>query len=81
MGMTKRIQFFFPDDLLAEIERESQKREISMAQFVREAVNKYIEEIKGKSSEKDALDELAGFIEAGDDLSENHDKYLYGENL
>ncbi|MBP7508591.1 MAG: ribbon-helix-helix protein, CopG family [Prolixibacteraceae bacterium] len=79
MGMTKRVQFFFPDDLLTEIERESQRREVSMAQFVREAVNKYLEEIKGKSSEKDTLDELAGFIEIGTDLSENHDKYLYGE--
>lgn len=79
MSMTKRIQFFFPDDLLTEIERESQRRDVSMAQLVREAVNKYLEEIKGKPSGKDTLDELAGFVECGTDLSENHDKYLYGE--
>jgi metal-responsive CopG/Arc/MetJ family transcriptional regulator len=79
MSMTKRVQFFFPDDLLAEIERESQRRDVSMAQLVREAVNKYMEEIKGKHSENDTLDELAGFIECGPDLSENHDKYLYGD--
>jgi metal-responsive CopG/Arc/MetJ family transcriptional regulator len=76
--MTKRIQFFFPDDLLTKIERESQRRDVSMAQLVREAVNKYLEEINGKSIGKDPLDELAGFVECGTDLSENHDKYLYG---
>jgi metal-responsive CopG/Arc/MetJ family transcriptional regulator len=79
MGMTKRVQFFFPDDLLTDIEKESQRRDVSMAQFVRDAVRKYLEEAKGRSSGQDALDELAGFIECGTDLSENHDKYLYGD--
>jgi len=58
--MTKRVQFYFSDDLLTGIERESQRRDISMAQLVRETVNKYLEEIKGKYLEKAILDELQG---------------------
>jgi len=79
MSMTKKIQFYFPDDLLFEINTEAEKRNISMAKLVRTAVEMYLDETrKSKATEKDPLDKMAGFFEGDKDLSEKHDFYLYG---
>lgn len=76
--MAKRIQFYFPDALVMDMDSEAKKRGISMAEFVRRAVEDYLAGVKKKAlRKKDPLDDLAGFFDGDPDLSEYHDAYLY----
>ena len=80
MAMTKRIQFYFPDSLLVEMDAEAKRHGISMAELVRRAVEEYLRHArKGTKRKKDPLDRMAGFFEGDEDLSEKHDVYIYGE--
>jgi metal-responsive CopG/Arc/MetJ family transcriptional regulator len=79
MAMTKKIQFSFPERLFLEIDYEAKQEGISMAEFVRRAVEKYLGiRKKQKRQNREPLDEMAGFFEADKNLSEKHDMYLYG---
>ena len=79
MSMTKKIQFYFPEDLFMDAEIEAKKKGISIAELVRHALKKYLSETKEKGKwEGDPLKEARGFFEGDTDLSSNVDSYVYG---
>jgi Arc/MetJ-type ribon-helix-helix transcriptional regulator len=80
--MSKRIQFYFPEDLYLEAETVAKKEGKSMAEIVREALKKYLSEHEKKTRNKwknDPLKKGAGFFEGSEDLSQNIDEYIYGK--
>ena len=72
----------FPERIYRDLQYASERRGISMASVVREAVAAYL----GRTAEAEAIpvggdpaDRLIGSITSGpDDESVNHDRYLYG---
>jgi hypothetical protein len=79
MSMTRKIQFYYPDRLLLEMDAEAKRRGISMAELVRRAVEVYLRHAgQDSEGEEDPLDRMAGFFDGDEDLSEKHDLCLYG---
>lgn len=81
MVKTKRTQLYLPITQYQAIQRVAQVEKGSVASVVREAIKDYLakrKKILEKDWEKDPVNELIGIFEAEEDLSIDHDKYLYG---
>jgi predicted DNA-binding protein len=75
----KRTQVYFPKEVYRRIEEKAKKESKSSAAVIREAVERYLEEVRDIDWENDPIFKLAGLGDSGlGDLSVNHDKYLYG---
>lgn len=74
-----RAGMYFSKELYEEIQKEAQKEEVSISEFVRESV---IERLARKRKhinwDKDPILDLVGIASGPSDASENHDKYIYG---
>ena len=76
----KRTQVYFPMELYRKIERMAKDESKSVASIVREAVDEYLKRREEINWDDDPFFNIVGIVESGKgDLSENHDKYLYGE--
>ncbi|HOV22348.1 MAG TPA: ribbon-helix-helix domain-containing protein [bacterium] len=71
---------YFPKELYADMKKISKKLGISIAEYVRQVVQKDIESrIKEIDWENDPLWDIIGIGETKEsDISINHDHYLYG---
>ncbi|MBU1487164.1 hypothetical protein KKH56_03840 [bacterium] len=81
MTETKRTQLYLPITQYQAIQRVARVEKESVASVVREAIKDYLakrKKILEKDWEKDPVNELIGIFEAEEDLSIDHDKYLYG---
>ncbi|MDA8339633.1 MAG: hypothetical protein M0Z70_10080 [Nitrospiraceae bacterium] len=77
----KRTQVYFPVKLYRKMEKKAKNESKSVASVVREAVESYLKEQESIDWDNDPFFKLAGIAESGrGDLSENHDKYLYGKS-
>ncbi len=76
----KRTQVYFPEDLYNRLKKRAKKEGKSVAAIIREASEEYLKkEEKEIDWENDPLLKAIGFCKADvDDLSVNHDHYLYG---
>ena len=80
MPTLKRTQMYFPEDLLNELRRKADKEKTTLSHLVRSAVLELIKKDKLQSWENDPLWSMIGSSQSGDeDLSANHDTYLYGK--
>ena len=72
-----RTQVYFPNELYEAIKKKAQKRGVSMARVVREAVEEKIEVKKKVVGKRNDLLKYAGMIKGGpSDVSGNMRKYL-----
>jgi len=79
MPNLKRIQMYFPEDLLNELKRKADHDKTTASNIVRTAVTDFIKKEKVKNWENDSLWGMVGSSKSKEkDLSVNHDKYLYG---
>ena len=80
MAATKRTQMYFPLSLFRDLQAIAQQEHASVAELVRRAAQKYLEDYQGKINWKN--DSLWNIIGSGEsrigDLSAEHDHYLYG---
>jgi len=76
----KRTQVYFPKDLYNRLKKRAKKEGKSVAAVIREASEQYLkEEEKEIDWENDPIVKAIGFCKSDvDDLSVNHDHYLYG---
>lgn len=76
--MIQRFQLYFPVSLYLRLKDAALRQGLSIAAFVREAVEAALEK-QSPSLEPDPLDRIVGKGKSKDrDLSYHHDKYLYG---
>lgn len=76
----KRTQVYFPNELYRKIERIARHESKSVASIIRKAVERYLKEQNDIDWENDPIFKAVGIMDSGmSDLSENHDKYLYGK--
>lgn len=76
--MKQRFQLFFPVSLYRRLKDAALRRGLSIAAFVRDAVEEALER-EPPGSEPDPLDRIVGQGRAEDrDLSYHHDQVLYG---
>ena len=74
----KRTQVYFPEVTYQKIVKKARHESKSAAAVIREAVDKYVEEVE-IDWENDPFFKAVGFIESDvTDMSENHDAYIYG---
>ena len=80
MATTKRTQMYFPLSLFKDLQSIAQQEHASVAELVRRAAQKYLEDYHEKINWKN--DPLWNIIGSGKshigDLSTEHDHYLYG---
>jgi plasmid stability protein len=76
----KRTQVYFPEELYKRLKKRAKQEGKSVASLIREASERYLKEEEEKIDwENDPLLKAIGFCKADvDDLSINHDHYLYG---
>jgi metal-responsive CopG/Arc/MetJ family transcriptional regulator len=80
MPTLKRTQMYFPEDLLDELRRKADKEKTTLSHLVRSAVSELIKKDKLQNWENDPLWSMIGSSQSSDeDLSINHDTYLYGK--
>jgi metal-responsive CopG/Arc/MetJ family transcriptional regulator len=80
MPTLKRTQMYFPEDLLDELRRKADKEKTSLSHLVRSAVLELIKKDKLQNWDNDPLWSMIGSSQSSDeDLSINHDTYLYGK--
>ena len=80
MPILKRTQMYFPEDLLDELRRKADKEKTTLSHLVRNAVLELLKKDKLQDWENDPLWSMVGSSHSKDeDLSINHDKYLYGK--
>jgi hypothetical protein len=76
--MIQRFQLYFPVPLFLRLREASLRRGLSIAAYVREAVEAALRR-EGAGSKPDPLDAIVGKGRSRErDLSYHHDKYLYG---
>lgn len=81
MPTLKRTQMYFPEELLDQLRRKAGKEKTTVSNIVRNAVVELIKKDQAKNWERDPLWEIVGANRSQDqDLSEKHDKYLYGKD-
>jgi hypothetical protein len=74
-GLTKKpLQVYMRKDQLQALRTLAQKRGVSMAELVRQGVDKLLAEVSVK--EDPALDIIAIFDSGLGDLAEKHDEYI-----
>jgi hypothetical protein len=76
----KRTQVYFPKDLYQSLKKRAKEEGKSVAAIIREASEEYLKEKEKEIDwENDPIFKAIGFCKADvDDLSINHDHYLYG---
>jgi hypothetical protein len=76
-----RTTIMLPNDLKIRASNEANKRHMSLGQFIREALKKSLNSSDGNASASDPFlcDNVAFNDEIPEDLSIDHDKYLYGD--
>lgn len=80
MPTLKRTQMYFPEDLLDELRRKADKEKTTLSHLVRSAVLELIKKDKLQNWENDPLWSMIGSSQSSDEnLSINHDTYLYGK--
>jgi hypothetical protein len=71
---------YFPEDLLDELRKKAAKEKTTLSHLVRSAVLELIKKDKLLNWENDPLWSMIGSSQSSDeDLSINHDAYLYGK--
>lgn len=77
-----RTTIMLPNDLKIRASNEAKKRQISLGQFIRESLKKSLNSANANSSVSDPLfcDNAVFNGETPEDLSVDHDTYLYGKN-
>ena len=80
MSTMVRTQIYIPVDVYEELKRRSKSTGLAMAEQVRQALREYLECGEGVVlREDDPIWNIVGAASFGpDDVSINHDKYLYG---
>lgn len=74
----KRTQLYLPQEMFLGVKSIADAKSVSFASVVREALSLYLEkERENRISTGDPLADLIGGFEGEEDLSLNHDKYLY----
>ena len=80
MPTLKRTQMYFPEDLLDELRRKADKEKTTLSHLVRSAVLELLKKDKLQNWENDPLWSMIGSSQSSDEnLSINHDTYLYGK--
>jgi len=80
MSVLKRTQMYLPEDVMVELRNRADEEGTTIASIVREAVSEFLKKGKKKDWVDDPLWNLVGSSRSKDgDLSERHDKYLYGK--
>lgn len=80
MATLKRTQMYFPNEMLRDLKKKAAEEKTSVAEIVREAVSELFKKKKVKNWQDDPLWNMVGRSGSKDnDLSINHDKYLYGK--
>lgn len=75
----KRTQVYFPMETYRKIEKRAREESKSSAQVIREAVESFLEQ-KQVDWDNDPFFKAVGIFESeSGNLSEKHDKYLYGK--
>jgi Arc/MetJ family transcription regulator len=77
--MSKRTQIYLPEELYYRLKEKSQHTGKPMAEFIRESLEKYLEEDKkNELYPNDSIWQITGKEKSGDgDLSTTHNRYLY----
>lgn len=81
MSTMVRTQIYIPRHIYEELKRRSESTGLAMAEQIRQALNEYLEpEEEGVVlRDDDPIWKIVGAASFGpDDVSINHDKYLYG---
>lgn len=78
-----RTQIFLPESTYEELKSLAREESKSIAAKIREVLSQRLKKHKPKKTKKHYLEALAELKFKGGprDLSVNHDKYLYGNNL
>lgn len=75
-----RTQLYLPEEIVWELKLVAQQLDTSVAEIVRKALVKGIPQVKEKRQKNlDAIVGMVKFDKAPRNLSENLDKYLFGE--
>jgi hypothetical protein len=76
--MTRRTQIYLRDDQYNILNRQASKKKVSIAELIRQAIDRFLPELAVKTKEEDSLNKIIGLGKSGlKDVSEKHDKYLY----
>lgn len=76
----KRTQIYLRKDQYSLLAKQAAKRHVSMAELIRQAVDKFLAELSAKGAKRDSLTQIIGVGSSGlTDVSERHDLYLYGK--
>ena len=74
-----RTQLYLPDELSNELKLLAQQLNISVAETTRKAISKGLSHIKEKPQNLDSIVGMIKSDKAPKNLSENLDKYLFGQ--
>ena len=77
-----RTQIYLPKSLFGSLKKHAKQGKKSVAHVIREAIGSFLEDHARPAVQwsKDPISRSIGIARADADLSENHDKYLYGWN-
>ncbi len=77
----ERTTIMIPEELKIKVKRQAGRRGISLAQFIRESLEFSLEKLEKENQDDDSFisDVTVYYGDAPNDISENHDKYLYGD--
>lgn len=73
-----RTTIMLPDDLKARAEDISRKKGFSLSEFVREAMKELLKKYEAGKGDSFFADTVVYTGSAPEDISGNHDDYLYG---
>ena len=78
-GRMHRMQFYIEPKVRDELALLAERRNVSMAQLIREAILSFISR-EAQAPDSDPLLDIVGMIDSPDvpiDAAENHDRYIY----
>ncbi|MCD4786085.1 MAG: ribbon-helix-helix domain-containing protein [Candidatus Eremiobacteraeota bacterium] len=74
----KRTQIYLPLETFQQVKRIALLKNVSIASIIRGALDEYLETEKEETKYNiDSIEGLVGIFEGEEDLSLNHDRYLY----
>jgi hypothetical protein len=75
-----RTQIYMTKQMAADLKKQAHEQKKSLAELVRMAIGRYLEDQRAGAIDwrNDPITRSLGSVIADADLSENHDKYLYG---
>ena len=78
----RRTTIMMPDELRIRAMTRARSMGISLGQFIRTALERALEESNNKGPQEDPLFDDSAVFEGNvpEDISKNHDSYLYGDN-